>query len=375
MAGIYIHVPFCIKRCIYCDFYSNTDMSYKAAYIEAVCRELELKKDVTGDEVIRTVYFGGGTPSQLDAKDFSRIFDKIESLYTFASRPEITLEANPDDLTLPYIQDLSGLPFNRVSLGIQSFREEDLVFLNRRHTAEQAARSVKELQQHGFSNISIDLIYGLPGSDLRSWEENLKTALSLNVQHISAYHLTYEEGTTLHRRVSNKEILPVDEEESIRQFEYLIGFLKSNGYEQYEISNFALPGFHSRHNSSYWKGEKYLGVGPSAHSYNAVERHWNISSLPLYLKGIASGRPAMEVELSDARTCYNDYVITRLRTIWGIDLNEIKLRFGEDYRDYCLRQAHKHIRQNLIKQTDNTLILTKEGIFISDSVMSDLLSV
>lgn len=375
MAGLYIHVPFCTKRCTYCDFFSSTEIKYKKEYIQAVIRELELRKDYIGGETVSSVYFGGGTPSQLTASDFGPIFDTIYRLYAVDLYSEITLEANPDDLTSEYISSLHSLPFNRISMGIQSFRDDDLQFLNRRHTSSQAIRAVEECRQQGFHNLSVDLIYGIPQQTLSAWNYNLTTAVSLGVPHISAYHLIYEEGTALYKLKEAGKVTSVEEDLSVSMFSLLIDLLTTAGFRHYEISNFGKDYFFSRHNSGYWNGKKYLGVGPSAHSYNGENRQWNVSSMPAYLKGVADGTLQIEKEDLDLSTRYNDFIITGLRTIWGIDLNILQKRFGPELLNYCKKQIVPHLNNGLLKQNGNIITLTRSGIFISDSVMSDLLFV
>lgn len=375
MAGLYIHIPFCTKRCLYCDFFSNTDMKYKQPYLDALLREMELRKTYLEGEPLETIYFGGGTPSQLAPDDFARLFEAIRRHFDIGSCREITLEANPDDLTPAYAYALGGLPFNRVSMGVQSFDDADLRFLNRRHTAAQAVRAVENCRTAGIGNLSIDLIYGLPGQTEAGWEANLREALALDVPHLSAYHLIYEEGTALYKLKEAGKVKPAAEETSLRFFDRLIDRFAAAGYLHYEISNFARPGCFSKHNTAYWTGKKYLGLGPSAHSYNGKEREWNIASLPAYLKGIADERPALEKEPLDARTRYNDYIITGLRTMWGIDLTAIQAEFGSRMRLYCEREAAPFIHQGLLVRRENTLTLSRKGIFVSDGIMSDLLKV
>ncbi|MDD2951995.1 MAG: radical SAM family heme chaperone HemW [Parabacteroides sp.] len=373
MAGLYIHVPFCTKRCLYCDFFSNTEMRYKEAYVEAIGNEMALRKTYIRNETLETIYFGGGTPSQLGEEDFHKIFKAIYHHFNVSDQAEITLEANPDDMNPEYISMLRKFPFNRISMGVQSFHPEDLRFLNRRHDREQAIRAVELCKQYGITNISIDLIYGLPNQTRQAWEENLDMAIRLDVPHLSAYHLIYEEGTALYKLKEAGKVRPIDEELSVSFFSTLIDRLVEAGYQHYEISNFARPGFLSRHNSSYWTGEKYLGLGPSAHSYNGIDREWNVSSLPIYIKGIENGLPAIESENLDLYTRYNDFIITGLRTMWGISFTDIQTKFGEKLLSYCLKQARPHINQGLLLQTNDKLILSKDGIFVSDGIMSDLL--
>ena len=387
MAGIYLHVPFCKRRCIYCDFFSTTQSERKTAYIHAVCSELEMRKEYLGGETIETIYWGGGTPSQLDKEDFETIFYYLHKNYSISSHPEITLEANPDDLTPDYIamlrtlpfnlhHDLSsiaGLPFNRLSMGIQTFNESILKVLQRRHTARQAIEAFQNCRAAGFQNISIDLMYGLPGETLSTWQQDLDQALLLHPEHLSAYHLIYEEDTVLWKLREQHKVEEADEDLSVSLFSTLIDRLTSEGYDHYEISNFSLPGLYSRHNSSYWTEKKYLGCGPSAHSYNGVSRQWNVASLDTYIKGISAGTPVFEIEELDLYTRYNDFVITRIRTEWGMPLSKLRDEFGEKLYDYCLRMAAPHLKQGTLELVNDILKLTRKGIFISDGIMSDML--
>lgn len=375
MAGLYIHVPFCARRCLYCDFFSNTDMGFREAYLEALLGEMALRKEYLDGEVLETIYFGGGTPSQLSSADFSVIFEGIERNFDLAACPEITLEANPDDMTGDYVRSLFALPFNRISMGVQSFNAEDLKFLRRRHNREQAIQAVKLCKDNGFNNISLDLIYGLPGQTVAGWKANLEEILRLDIPHISAYHLIYEEGTELYRLLEKEEINSLEEEESLSLFSILMDTLSDAGYEHYEISNFARPGYISRHNSSYWEGKKYLGLGPSAHSYNGDNREWNISSLSGYISGIKKNKPDIEIEPLTLTMKYNDYIITRLRTAKGIDLNEIKNLFGYPFYEYCIKHSRIFSDQGLLSLKNNYLRLTRKGIFLSDGIMRELIQV
>ena len=373
MAGIYIHVPFCTKRCLYCDFYSNTEMKYKEPYLVALQQEMELRKEYLAGETIETIYFGGGTPSQLQPADFSRIFDTIGRLFQVSDDAEITLEANPDDLQPAYVQALRPFPFNRISMGVQSFDDADLRFLNRRHDSRQAVRAVELCQDAGITNVSIDLIYGLPGQTVERWDRNLEAAIRLDVPHLSAYHLIYEEGTALYKLLEAGRVTPVEESVSVDLFTRLIDRLTAAGYLHYEISNFARPGSFSRHNSTYWLGKSYLGLGPSAHSYNQQERMWNVSSLPIYIAGMGQGLPNVEREPLPLETRYNDFVITGLRTMWGIDLEEMERRFGKRLADYCRQEAATYLRRGLLSLKGTVMTLSRAGIFVSDGIMSDLL--
>lgn len=373
MAGIYLHVPFCKRRCIYCDFFSTTQSERKTAYVHALCSELEMRKEYLGGETVETIYWGGGTPSQLDKEDFETIFSYIYRNYSISSHPEITLEANPDDLTPDYIAMLRTLPFNRLSMGIQTFNESILKVLQRRHTARQAIEAFQNCRAAGFQNISIDLMYGLPGETLSTWQQDLDQALLLHPEHLSAYHLIYEEDTALWKLREEHKVEEADEDLSVSLFSTLIDRLTSEGYDHYEISNFSLPGLYSRHNSSYWTEKKYLGCGPSAHSYNGVSRQWNIASLDTYMKGISVGAPVFEIEELDLYTRYNDFVITRIRTEWGMPLSKLRDEFGEKLYDYCLRMAAPHLKQGTLELVNDVLRLTRKGIFISDGIMSDML--
>ncbi|NDV81170.1 radical SAM family heme chaperone HemW [Bacteroides sp. 51] len=373
MAGIYIHIPFCKTRCIYCDFYSTTQSELKERYIQALCKELELRKDYLNGEPIQTIYWGGGTPSQLQPTDFRLVFDTIHEIYGMEDCEEITLEANPDDLTPEYLEALSSLPFNRISIGIQTFNNETLRLLKRRHTAEQAIAAVQNARLAGFNNISIDLIYGLPGETPESWKYDLSQAIELKVEHLSAYHLIYEEGTPLYHMLKEREVAEVSEDNSLFFFSELTRQLSTAGYEHYEISNFCLPGKYSRHNSSYWRGIKYLGCGPSAHSFNDTSREWNIASIDLYIEGIESRKRSFEIETLNKPTRYNDLIITSIRTMWGLSLVQLKKEFGTDYLNYTLQNAEKYLRTDELIIEKDHLRLTPKGVFISDSIMSDLL--
>ena len=373
MAGIYIHIPFCKRRCIYCDFFSTTQSEKKSTYVRAVCRELEMRKDYLEGEDIETIYLGGGTPSQLLREELQEIFDYIYKVYPVREDAEITLEANPDDLTPEYVAMLRQLPINRISMGIQTFQEETLKLLHRRHTATQAIEAFRRCREAGFRNISIDLMYGLPGETLETWKEDLQQSIALRPEHISAYHLIYEEDTVLWKLREQHQVEEADEDLSVSLFSTLIEQLSEAGYQHYEISNFCLPGLHSRHNSSYWTGKKYLGCGPSAHSFNGVSRQWNVASLDDYLKGVEGGQLDYEVEELDLYTRYNDFVLTSIRTCWGMPLSTLRSDFGEELYRYCLRMAKPHLDQGVLEKSEDVLKLTRKGIFVSDGIMSDLM--
>lgn len=376
MAGIYIHIPFCESRCAYCDFYSTTLLRHREAYIETVCRELQSRLHELAGEQIKTIYFGGGTPSTLTIEELERIFKCIADLKATDDKGniEITLEANPDDLTETYVQGLRTLPINRISIGIQSFHDRTLRLVGRRHTAAEAIGAVRRCQGMGLTNISIDLIYGLPGETLEDWSHSLDQAIALDVPHISAYHLTYEEGTRLWKMKEQGIVSPIDEEQSIAAFNMLRSKLLVAGYGHYEISNFARPDCHSRHNSSYWQGTRYIGIGPGAHSYDGTNRRWNLSSLTDYIATPPGEDVPHEVEHLSTEERYDERIITELRTARGIDLTGLLADFGERYHAHCLRCATPYMnRGQLIHTADNYLHLTPESIFISDAVMRDLL--
>lgn len=373
MAGIYIHVPFCKTRCIYCDFFTQTSLTPKSGYVSAICKEMGLRREYIGNEPVETIYFGGGTPSLLSIEDFRHIFDTLYNTFEIKEDAEITLEANPDDLNDEYIAALISLPFNRISIGIQSFDDDELKFLKRRHSAHKAKEAVKEAQRAGFDNISIDLMYGLPGQTIGTWEKNIEEAIALDIQHISSYHLIYEEGTKLYRLFKQGDVKAVDEEISVEMFSVMIDRLNEAGFIHYEISNFAKKGFYSKHNSSYWTGKKYLGLGTAAHSFDGNNRAWNVASIPKYIHAVEKGMPEVEIEYLDEKARYNDFILTGMRTMWGIDLTELEKRFGKNMKDYCMKNTQRYIDQEFVIFSDDVLKLTREGIFISDGIMSDLM--
>jgi oxygen-independent coproporphyrinogen-3 oxidase len=345
------------------------------SYVEALCKEIVLRKGELANDYVKTIYFGGGTPSRLNESHFQQIFGAISENYKLSNEMEVTIEANPDDLSHTYVDMLRELPFNRISIGIQSFDDQELKFLSRRHDANEAIQAVKYCQEKGFNNISIDLMYGLPNQTLAIWKRNLQQAIDLNIQHISAYHLIYEEKTRLYSLLQAGKVNPVDDDCSLQMFETLINTLTDADFEHYEISAFAKQGFISQHNSSYWTGLKYLGFGPSAHSFDGEHRWWNVSSLPKYIAGINSLSPNIEKEDIDLTTKYNEYIITGLRTVWGIDLDVMKTNFGDELYAYFLQNAQRYFNLNYLKKEETTITLTKKGIFISDGIMSDLMKV
>lgn len=375
MAGIYIHIPFCRKRCHYCDFFKSTDLTQKSRLLAGLKKELESRASEFESEEINTIYLGGGTPSVLLIDELKDILDLIYQNYKVSNQAEITMEANPDDLTQAILSAIYRIGFNRLSMGIQSFSEADLKLMNRRHGVMQAIQSVKWAKKAGFSNISLDLIYGLPNQNLEEWERNVKIAVELDVQHISAYNLTYHEGTVFYDQLKKGILKELPDELSVQQFESLIRILKDAGFEHYEISNFCKSGLYSQHNSSYWKSKKYLGIGPSAHSFDVNSRRWNVSSIGKYLQGLENNEIYFETEILTEQDRYNDYIITGLRTIWGISETYIHSEFSVPYFRHFLKMKEKYLLSKQITSTLETVTLSPDGLFISDRIMSDFMVV
>jgi oxygen-independent coproporphyrinogen-3 oxidase len=340
--------------------------------VHAMCRELDLRAAELEDKTLHTVYFGGGTPSILNREELEALFEAIRRNFTIAEDAEITLEANPDDVTNENLSWWKSIGINRFSMGVQSFREEDLQNLNRAHHAEQAIACITEAQQFGFDNLTIDLIYGIPGLSDEDWEQNLQTAIDLNIPHISAYCLTVEPQTALAYMVKRKEVPPVDEEAASRHFLRMIELLSSNGYVQYEISNFGKEGRFSRHNSAYWKGKPYLGIGPSAHSYSGNTRSYNISNNKRYIDAIKAGTLPLESEELDISTQYNEYIMTGLRTIWGVDADQIHTRFGASYQEHFFKHMQPWLEQGFVAQQKAQYTLNPEGLLMADRISSEL---
>lgn len=375
MSGLYIHIPFCKSRCIYCDFYSTTQPLIQTAYIDAICHEMQLRKDYLPNRHINTIYIGGGTPSQLSCDNLKKIFTEIFNDFEIDSDAEITMECNPDDISAQYAETILSLPVNRISMGAQTFNDKRLKFLHRRHTSSQISDAVTILRGIGIKNISIDLMYGFPDETIENWEEDINQAIRLNVEHISAYSLMYEEGTPLYGMLQRKEIKEVDEEVSRTMYERLIDRLTSTDYLHYEISNFAHNGYQSRHNSSYWKQIPYLGIGAAAHSFDIQSRQWNISDVRKYIDSIHENHIPFEKETLSPQMRYNDTVFTALRTSEGVNLDQLRSICGDRDADYCLRMAQQHISNGLMKIEDHHLKLCHKGIFVSDDIMSDLMIV
>jgi oxygen-independent coproporphyrinogen III oxidase len=373
MAGIYLHIPLCKKLCFYCDFYHIISSGDNTAFVDALNKEAALRKDYIGNETVSTIYFGGGTPSVLSVEDFSAMLDQIRKHYTIAEDCEISVELNPDDVNPSFLAGLKQLNFNRISLGIQSWRDADLKMLNRRHNSEQAGRALKEILYSGFENVSIDLIYGIPGMNNEEWASNLEYSFSFDIKHLSAYHLTFEPGTVFGRMLEKGVISEVDEEESIALFNTLIEKAEAAGFIHYEISNFGKPGYFSVHNSNYWKQVNYIGLGPSAHSFNGYSRQWNIRDVKGYIKSINSGKLFYEREELDLKARFNEYVMTSLRTMWGIDLDYIERTFEKEGYDYIVNLAGKFKNYGLIRQDKKNLVLTNQGKIISDNIISEFM--
>jgi oxygen-independent coproporphyrinogen-3 oxidase len=373
MAGIYIHIPFCKKLCFYCDFYHIISSEDNSLFVDTIIKEITLRHDYLGNETISTIYFGGGTPSVFSTLDLGTILNGLRKQFKVEENCEITIELNPDDVNKEYLEGLKNLNINRISLGVQSWRDSDLKMLNRRHDSAQAIRALNDIFAEGFKNVTIDLIYGIPGMSAREWASNLDFTFSFNIKHLSAYHLTFEEGTVFGKMLEKGLIKEIDEDDSNSLFNILIEKAESAGFIQYEISNFGKEGYFSIHNSNYWKQVNYLGLGPSAHSFNGYSRQWNIRDIKGYTKAINKEKPFFEREELDIKTRFNEYIMTSLRTMWGIDLEYIEKTFEKEGYDYILNLAVKFKDYGLIKQNKNSLILTNQGKMISDNIISEFM--
>ena len=371
MSGIYIHIPFCKQACHYCDFHFSTSLKKKGEMVLALAKEIQMRKNEFEDAVVETIYFGGGTPSLLAIEDLRFLIAEIYSNYNVVENPEITLEANPDDLSKERIVALSNLKINRLSIGIQSFFEDDLKIMNRAHNSSEAKKCLEEATQY-FDNISIDLIYGIPGMSNEKWMQNIEMALSFNVPHISSYALTVEPKTALHSFIQKELIPQPDEEVAQEHFQILVEKLKENNFIHYELSNFGKENYFSKNNSSYWLGKKYIGIGPSAHSYDGQKRGWNVSNNSVYLKSISEGILPIETEILSKTDRYNEYIMTGLRTMWGVSLQRIEKEFGPTYLHYLNKQAARYIEDHLLFMDDEILRTTQKGKFLSDGIASDL---
>lgn len=374
MAGIYIHIPFCKKKCIYCDFYSIGANGLEGEYVSALIKELGVRKQELHNEPIETIYFGGGTPSLLTAQQIGRIIKAIQKECIANAVKEITVEVNPDDITERYVKALVEVGVNRISMGVQSFDDAELKYINRRHTADEAVKAVEAIKEAGITNISIDLIYGLPGQNMESWQRSINKAVALDVPHISCYCLSYEEGTRLYQLRELGAVKECDEDSCIQMYEVLVEVLKAYGYEHYEVSNFAKEGMYSKHNSSYWNGTSFLGLGASAHSFDGFVRSYNISNVKQYISKIESGNLACEREEETVDEKYDEYIMIRLRTMWGIDSNDLKNKFGEKYYCHFKKESERYLQSGKMSQCGTVFRLTESGIMLSDMIIRDLMA-
>lgn len=389
-AGIYIHIPFCRQACHYCDFHFSTSLKKKTELVDCLVKELELRKTELKHQTVATIYFGGGTPSLLSCEELQRIIDAVYNNYTVTQHPEITLEANPDDLMPMQTEEENGMEvgkghalvyqnyknigINRLSIGIQSFFERDLKLMNRAHNAQEAKQCLSEATKH-FNNISIDLIYGIPGLSDKDWIENIETVLSFNVPHISCYALTVEPKTALEVFIKKGKIKEVSDSAAQRQFHILMEKLQTAGFVHYELSNFGKPDYFSKNNSAYWLGKPYLGIGPSAHSFNGKSRSWNVKNNAKYIKSIRQGLLPAEIEMLSVTDRYNEYIMTGLRTIWGVSLGKIETEFGKDLKNYLLKQSEIYLKEDLLYIEDNKLLTTNKGKFLIDGISASLFKI
>ena len=373
MAGVYIHIPFCRKLCSYCDFYHIISADGNTACINAMLRETALRKEYLNNETVNTIYIGGGTPSLLSIKELDTLLNQVNKQFNVDNDCETTIELNPDDVSPAYLTGLKGLSINRVSLGIQSWRDTDLKILNRRHDSAQAEYALREILKSGFENVTIDLIYGIPGMNLEDWNSNLDFSFSFDIKHLSAYHLTFERGTIFWKMLEKGVINEIDEEESSALFNLLIEKSERAGFIHYEISNFGKPGYFSIHNSNYWNQVNYIGIGPSAHSFNGYSRQWNVCDLKGYIKSINSGKTFFEREELDTKARFNEYIMTSLRTMWGIDLDYVERTFEKEGYDYVVNLSGKFKDYGLMRKNDKYLILTNQGKMISDNVIAEFM--
>lgn len=372
MAGIYIHIPFCKQACFYCDFHFSTTMKHKTELLDAIGKELGIRKSAFETEKIETIYFGGGTPSLLSVGEINKLIKTIEDNYNLADKIEITLEANPDDLSLSKIKSLAQTPINRLSIGVQSFYEEDLTLMNRAHNATEAKQALADARQY-FDNLTIDLIYGIPGMSSSRWENNLEQALSYDIPHISNYALTVEPKTALEALINKGKIAPVEESLAYEHYQLLQAFTKTHGFINYEFSNFGKEGYFSKNNTAYWFGKPYIGVGPSAHSFYENTRSWNVANNMLYIKALSENSIPSSVEKLSITDLYNEYIMTRLRTMWGVSVNDIELFFGRKYVVYYQKITKKLLAQNKLYKAENgNLVVTESAKFLTDGIASDL---
>jgi oxygen-independent coproporphyrinogen-3 oxidase len=373
VAGIYLHIPFCKQACHYCDFHFSTSLKRKSEMIQAIADELMLRKNEIS-ETVETIYFGGGTPSLLTIVEIQFLVNTIQENFEVTELPEITLEANPDDLTEEKILELADSPINRLSIGIQSFFEDDLKFMNRSHSASESKDCLSVASRY-FENITIDLIYGVPNMSIEKWKENLKITFDFGVNHISSYALTVEPKTALDVFIKSGKFPPLDEQLASDHFDILVEETKKNGLVHYEISNFGKPNYYSKHNTSYWQGKQYLGVGPSAHSFKGKERSWNVSNNAKYIKSIQDKILPREVEILSINDQFNEYVMTGLRTIWGVSLDKVEQEYGETYKIHLINGVEGYERMGLLEINNNIVIATQKGKFLVDGIASELFMV
>ncbi|MEO5910704.1 MAG: radical SAM family heme chaperone HemW [Pelobium sp.] len=372
MAGIYIHIPFCKQACHYCDFHFSTSLKYKEEMLASLHREIRLQQGYLDNQLVETIYFGGGTPSLLSADEISELIESIQDTFEVAKDPEITLEANPDDLNIENLKDLRNTAINRLSIGVQSFFDEDLKWMNRAHHATEAESAIKRAQDYGLENITIDLIYGYPLLSDQKWQHNIAKTIDFGIPHISSYSMTVEPQTALASFINSGKQKPMNEAQSAKQFQVLIEELSASGFEHYEISNFAKPQQYSKHNTNYWRGLNYLGIGPSAHSFNGESRQWNVANNAKYLAEINLGKIPFELEKLTTENKFNEYVMTSLRTMWGIDLLKVEKEFNSDAKKKLLASAEKYLDKNWLASADQKLKLTTVGKLYADLIASEL---
>ena len=373
MAGIYIHIPFCKQKCHYCNFYTVISQKYRNDFVHILLKELEQRRDYLGEQTLNTIYFGGGTPSLLADNEIVRIIDSIKTLFPVNEKAEITLEANPDDLNKEKLTSLKkSTPVNRLSIGVQSFHNEDLVYLNRAHNASQALKAIENSLSAGFDNITVDLIYGIPTLTEKNWRKNLELFFDFGIPHLSSYALTVENKTVLHSLIAKNKMTPVDDKQAVKHFELLLEETEKHGFIHYEISNFAREGYYSKHNSIYWLGGHYLGVGPSAHSFNGISRQWNVANMKQYMEFEQTGTTVLEKEVLSKDQRYNEYVMTSLRTSWGCDTEHLENVFGNLYTNHFLKHIIPFVEDGKVQQKGNVYTLTNAGKLYADGIAAAL---
>jgi oxygen-independent coproporphyrinogen-3 oxidase len=372
LSGIYIHIPFCKQACIYCNFYFSSTLKYKEAVVNAIIKEIWLRKNYLQNKQVNTIYLGGGTPSLLNETELNKIFEALYQNFDLSNLQEVTLEANPDDISDHFIHVVKNTPVNRLSIGVQSFFDEDLKWMNRAHSAAEAEGCIKKIQDAGFNILTIDLIYGLPTLSMAKWEKNLQMLAALNLPHFSSYCLTVEPKTALEKLIQKHKYASPDETQATLQFEYLMQWAQQNNFYHYEISNFATSNNYAIHNTNYWKGKHYLGIGPSAHSYNGFSRSRNVANNHYYIKAIENNMPQMETETLTPANRFNEYIMTSLRTMWGADLNHIAKTFGENVLTHLLQKASNPNKKELLLLESNRMVLTAKGKLFADAIAADL---